>query len=53
MNTTDLETAAESLLYDSSPDAEEAEVTQDDAPEVDESEIVEEFTEDGEKWIGI
>tara|TARA_R110000868_G_scaffold266297_2_gene525350 strand:- start:132 stop:1175 length:1044 start_codon:yes stop_codon:yes gene_type:complete len=49
VNTTDLETAAESLLYDASPEADETEVTQDDAPEVGEAEIVEEFTEDGEE----
>ena len=42
MNTTDLETAAESLLFDPTSEAEEAEVTQDDAPEVEEAEIVEE-----------
>jgi hypothetical protein len=42
VNTTDLETAAESLLFDPTIEAEEAEVTQDDAPEVEETEIVEE-----------
>ena len=42
MNTTDLETAAESLLFDPTIEAEEAEATQDDAPEVEETEIVEE-----------
>jgi hypothetical protein len=50
VNTTDLETAAESLLFDASPDAEKAEVTQDDAPEVEDAELVEEFTEDGEEY---
>ena len=42
MNTTDLETAAESLLFDPTIEAEEAEATQEDAPEVEETEIVEE-----------
>jgi hypothetical protein len=42
VNTTDLETAAESLLFDPTIEAEEAEVTQEDAPEVEETEIVEE-----------
>ena len=41
MDTTDLEAAAESLLFNSSTEAEEAEATQDDAPEVEEAEIVE------------
>jgi hypothetical protein len=42
VNTTDLETAAESLLFDSSPNAEGDEVAQDDAPEADDAELVEE-----------
>ena len=45
MNTTDLETAAESLLFDSSPNAIEAEEVQDDAPEV-ETDDVEEYEEE-------
>ena len=46
MNTTDLETAAESLLFDSSPNAEGDEVAQDDAPEAEDAELVEEDNED-------
>jgi hypothetical protein len=42
VNTTDLETAAESLLFDSSPNAEGDEVAQDDAPAADDAELVEE-----------
>ena len=42
MNTTDLETAAESLLFDSSPDAEGDEVAQGDAPEAEDAELVDE-----------
>jgi hypothetical protein len=42
VNTTDLETAAESLLFDSSPNAEGDEVAQDDAPEAEDAELVEE-----------
>ena len=42
MDTTDLETAAESLLFDSSPNAEGDEVAQDDAPEAEDAELVEE-----------
>lgn len=45
MNTTDLETAAESLLFDSSPGAAEAEDAQDDAPEA-EAEEVEDYEDD-------
>jgi hypothetical protein len=45
VNTTDLETAAESLLFDSSPNAEGDEVAQDDAPEADDAELVEEADE--------
>ena len=49
MQTTDpLETAAESLLFDSSPNAKEAQVTQEDAPEVEDDEIVEELDEEEE-----
>ena len=46
MNTTDLETAAESLLFDSSPNAEGDEVAQDDAHEAEDAELVEEDNED-------
>jgi hypothetical protein len=46
VNTTDLETAAESLLFDSSPNAEGDEVAQDDAPEAEDAELVEEDNED-------
>jgi hypothetical protein len=42
VDTTDLETAAESLLFDSSPNAEGDEVAQDDAPAADDAELVEE-----------
>jgi hypothetical protein len=42
VDTTDLETAAESLLFDSSPNAEGDEVAQDDAPEAEDAELVEE-----------
>jgi hypothetical protein len=45
VNTTDLETAAESLLFDSSPNAEGDEVAQDDAPAADDAELVEEADE--------
>jgi hypothetical protein len=45
VNTTDLETAAESLLFDSSPNAEGDEVAQDDAPVADDAELVEEADE--------
>tara|TARA_R110000824_G_scaffold347748_2_gene534505 strand:- start:7194 stop:8222 length:1029 start_codon:yes stop_codon:yes gene_type:complete len=45
VNTTDLETAAESLLFDSSPGAAEAEDAQDDAPEA-EVEEVEDYEDD-------
>tara|TARA_R110000737_G_scaffold109137_4_gene142070 strand:+ start:2632 stop:3603 length:972 start_codon:yes stop_codon:yes gene_type:complete len=45
VNTTDLETAAESLLFDSSPNAEGDEVAQDDAPAADDAELVEETDE--------
>jgi hypothetical protein len=40
VDTTDLETAAESLLYDSSPNAEGKEDAQDDAPEAEDAELV-------------
>jgi hypothetical protein len=46
VNTTDLDTAAESLLFDSSPNAEGDEVAQDDAPEAEDAELVEEDNED-------
>jgi hypothetical protein len=45
VSTTDLEAAAESLLFDSSPNAEGDEVAQDDAPEADDAELVEEADE--------
>jgi hypothetical protein len=45
VNTTDLETAAESLLFDSSPNAEGDVSAQDDAPEADDAELVEEADE--------
>jgi hypothetical protein len=47
--TTDpLEAAAESLLFDSSPEPQEVEVTQEDATEVEDAEIVEELDEEEE-----
>jgi hypothetical protein len=46
VSTTDLETAAESLLFDSSPNAEGDEVAQDDAPEAEDAELVEELEDD-------
>jgi hypothetical protein len=48
VNTTDLETAAESLLFDPTIEAEESEATQEDAPEVEEAEIVEEDDQEEE-----
>jgi hypothetical protein len=49
VDTTDLETAAESLLFDSSPNAEGDEVAQDDAPEAEYAELVEELEDDNEE----
>jgi hypothetical protein len=46
VNTTDLATAAESLLFDSSPNAEGDEVAQDDAPEAEDAELVKEDDDD-------
>jgi hypothetical protein len=45
VSTTDLEAAAESLLFDSSPNAEGDEVAQDDAAAADDAELVEEADE--------
>jgi uncharacterized phage infection (PIP) family protein YhgE len=46
VNTTDLATAAESLLFDSSPNAEAPEVAEDDAPQADNAVLVEEDDQD-------
>jgi hypothetical protein len=46
VNTTDLATAAESLLFDSSPNAEALEVAEDDAPQADDAVLVEEDDQD-------